>query len=79
MRLTILRMLSNTSLSAFSNSNAVGAATRSPAVRQVRSLSEQPQAGSPQGAVPSGKTLGTLPSVQPGRIMPRGSLLDLSV
>ena len=79
MRLTILRMLSNTSLSAFSNSNAVGSTARSAPVRQVRSLSEQPQAGGPQSPAPAGKALGTLPSVQPGRIMPRGSLLDLSV
>jgi hypothetical protein len=78
MRLTILRMLSTSSLSAFSNSNAVSSANRSSPVRPVRSLSEQPQAGGAQSTAPN-KTLGTLPSVQPGRVMPRGSLLDLSV
>jgi hypothetical protein len=79
MRLTIIRMLSNSSLSAFSSSNAVSSTQRTSSVQKVRSLSEQPQAATGASPVTPNKTLGTLPSVQPGRVMPRGSLLDLSV
>ncbi len=81
MRFTILRMISSNSLSAFSNSNAVGsnavgAVARPSAVRQVRTLTDQGQAGA---SVQPSKT-GPAPSdVAPTRVMPRGSLLDLSV
>ncbi len=78
MRLTIVRMISSSSLAAFSQSNAISSASRPSAVRQVRSLgTDSPAAPAPaqaQSKAPSG-----IPGAAPGRIMPRGSLLDLSV
>lgn len=73
-------MISNTSLSAFSVANGIGAARpqgagKAPGVQQARAQAESasPQAlqlrpgqQPPQGA-------------QPGQPLPRGSLLDLSV
>lgn len=78
MRLTIVRMISSSSLAAFSQSNAVPAASRTSPVRQVRSQGTDQQATSSAAQLPPNKTLGSL-SAAPARIMPRGSLLDLSV
>jgi hypothetical protein len=73
MRITILRMISTGSLSAFSASIAQ---TRLGQVQGVRALGTQPQAASPQ--VPTG-TPSQPPAQGAGQFLPRGSLLDLSV
>lgn len=84
MRVTILRMLSTNSLSAFSASvtqagigRGAAAANVGPITR-VRSPAgpDQPQAPStpPRIVLPEGAT-----APPTGRAMPRGSLLDLSV
>ena len=79
MRLTILRMISANSLAAFSNSNAVQSTNRTAALRQVRSLTDQAQASASPTQAQAGKPAGGITGAAPGRIMPRGSLLDLSV
>lgn len=76
----IPRMLSLGSLSAFSASVAGSGLGQARPVQQVRGASAQPQssAASPSPATPQqGGGAGTLSL--PGRILPRGSLLDLSV
>ena len=78
MHATILRMLSTGSLSAFSASVAQAGLGL---VQQARAASSQPLQASPatpqsSSSGSSGMSLGTPPS---GRVLPRGSLLDLSV
>jgi hypothetical protein len=77
MDLTILRMISTGSLSAFSASatNGVLGRVAAAAVRPVRAQASSPTNGV---AAAPGSRAGP-PQVQPGRILPRGSLLDLSV
>ncbi len=79
MQLTILRMISNGSLSAFSASVAqsgIGPLNASQPVQRIRAQAPPQSNGvsaSPGGGRP------TPPPVPPGQILPRGSLLDLSV
>jgi hypothetical protein len=78
MDLSILRMISTGSLSAFSAGATNGAIGRVPppeAIRQARAQSAPPP--NSLSAAPGGRT--TPPTVQPGQTLPRGSLLDLSV
>ena len=78
MDLTILRMISTGSLSAFSASatnGAIGPVAAPPAIRQVRAQSPSP----PSGLAASPGLRNFPPAVQPGQNLPRGSLLDLSV
>jgi hypothetical protein len=78
MHLTILRMISNGSLSAFSASlsqGGVGPVNAATAVQRVRA--QAPAQSSGVSAAPSGRP--QPPPVQPGQVLPRGSLLDLSV
>jgi len=78
MDVTILRMISTGSLSAFSagaTNGALGRIAPSAAMQQVRAQSSSPP--NSLAASPGGRSLP--PSVQPGQILPRGSLLDLSV
>jgi len=79
MRLTIVRMISSSSLAVFSQSSAIASAARPSAVRPVRSLTTGEPASPASVQAQPGKAAGSLPGVVPGRIMPRGSLLDLSV
>lgn len=72
MRLTVLRMLSTNSLSAFSSANAAPSVQRSNHVRPVRE-----QAGPAQQAAPAVKN--AIPNAMPRIAPPRGSLLNLSV
>jgi len=78
MQLTILHMISNGSLSAFSASLAnggIGAARGVSPVQRVRS-----QAPAQQSGVNASPSVRQPPaSAQPGQVLPRGSLLDLSV
>ena len=79
MQLTILRMISNGSLSAFSASvvqNGIGAVQPSTPVQRIRAQSPPPQANGMNGSA-AGRPMP--PPVQPGQVLPRGSLLDLSV
>ena len=79
MQLTILRMISNGSLSAFSASISQGGigGVHGPApVQRIRAQSPAPQATG-LSASPAGRPMP--PPVQPGQVLPRGSLLDLSV
>jgi|UniRef100_A0A8J4HBC8 hypothetical protein len=83
---TVLTMLSSTSLSAFSVASGVDQAQRSGAVQPVRNLpglagNSQPGNASSSQASPSGQPNQpfTLPNLTPGQILPRGSLLNLSV
>ena len=74
MRLTTIRMLSTNSLSAFSGATTTAPLDRGAAVRLVRDRAtpeQQPGAAAPDKL--------TLPSTPPTRLMPRGSLLNLSV
>ncbi len=73
MRLTTFRMLSTNSLSAFSGATTTAPLDRGAAVRLVRDRATQDQPGA---AAPDKLTL---PSTPPTRLMPRGSLLNLSV
>lgn len=73
MRLTVVRMLSTNSLSAFSGATTTPALDRSGAARLVRDRAPQDAAA----AAAPGKT--ALPDAPPTRLMPRGSLLNLSV
>jgi len=78
MNLSILRMISPGSLSAFSASasnGAVGRAAAPEAIQQVRALAPQPRNG--LAASPGGRNFP--PATQPSQNLPRGSLLDLSV
>jgi hypothetical protein len=77
MHVTILRMLSTGSLTAFSASVAQAGLGQIQPARAVGGQTQQ-ATPAPQSASPgsSSSTLGTGPS---GRILPRGSLLDLSV
>jgi hypothetical protein len=74
---TILRMLSTGSLTAFSTSVAQAGLGQIQPARAVGGQMQQ-AAPTPQSASPGspGNSLGTPSS---GRILPRGSLLDLSV
>ena len=77
MRITILRMLSSNSLSAFSSVGPVRPGNPA-AIRPVRA---QTQTG-PGSPAPAGTELGLapFPPRQPGeRVLPRGSLVDFSV
>ncbi len=72
MRWMILSMLSSASLSAFSASVLkAGFGTVQPSSPTLRPFSAQPQSAAPS-APPQG-------APAPGGVMPRGSLLDLSV
>ncbi|HTW26123.1 MAG TPA: hypothetical protein VME92_03270 [Acetobacteraceae bacterium] len=80
MHFTVLRMLSGTSLSAFSSANATGAAQRPAAIQQVRALSgSDGQTGSAKAGAGGLKSLPAPSDPSTLRLMPRGSLLDLSV
>ncbi len=76
MRLIILSMLSSSSLSAFSAAINPSPVSQTPRPRPVRSVGNEAQA-SP--AVATSGTTGGIPKVAPGQILPRGSLLNLSV
>ncbi len=76
MRDTIQRMISSGSLSAFSVSASNGAVGGPRAIQQVQAQRSAPQQAAPVGA--AGQTR-PQPQASPGQIMPRGSLLDLSV
>lgn len=84
MRLTILRMISTNSLSAFSTHPAAAGATGAgrltgAAVVQQARAQQQPTPSQASG-VPSSHGPRPLPqSLAPGQVLPRGSLLDLSV
>ena len=80
MQFTILRMLSSGSLSAFSASVTASSLGQARRVHPVRGASAQPQSSAPSSsqAAPS-QGGGTGAGALPGRILPRGSLLDLSV
>jgi hypothetical protein len=72
----MLHMISTGSLSAFSAGATNGAIGRVPspaAIQQARAQSSAP----PLAASPGGRA--NPPAVQPGQVLPRGSLLDLSV
>ncbi len=73
MRLTVLRMLSTSSLQAFSSATTTPIDRAAPAnpVRLVRATPDQPARASAAPTLPTGFP----PSVPP----PRGSLLNLSV
>lgn len=78
MHLTILHMISNGSLSAFSASvakGALGPVNAATPVQRIRAQAPSQPAG--VATAPGGRS--TPPPVQPGQILPRGSLLDLSV
>lgn len=72
MHLTVLRMLSSNSLSAFSSATTTSSVQRPNSVRLVREQASPAQQGAPlvKNAVPK-----DMPSIAP----PRGSLLNLSV
>ena len=71
MHVTVLRMLSTNSLSAFSSATTTSAASGSKPVRLVREISPIQGAGNTaKNAVPN-----AMPAIAP----PRGSLLNLSV
>jgi hypothetical protein len=79
MQLTILRMISNGSLSAFSASVAQSGMTAiqgAAPVQRIRSQSSAPQTNGLSGPA-AGRPMP--PPTQPGQVLPRGSLLDLSV
>jgi len=78
MQLTILRMISNGSLSAFSASVAqsgITAVQGAAPVQRIRAQSSPPQTNGLSGS--AGRPMP--PPTQPGQVLPRGSLLDLSV
>ncbi len=84
---TVLTMLNNASLSAFSVASGIQQNLRPGAILPVRDLTNtmiNGQSSSGQQAAPqmtpstSGQPF-SLPSAQPGQILPRGSLLNLSV
>ena len=79
MQLTILRMISNGSLSAFSASvaqNGIGSVNASAPIQRIRAQAP-PQSNGVTAAPGGGRPMP--PPVQPGQALPRGSLLDLSV
>jgi len=75
----IIRMLSPSSLAAFSAGIAQSGFGRTQAVQGVRAVgSQQPQSTSPAAplaAAPTARDSGAVPN----QLLPRGSLLDLSV
>jgi hypothetical protein len=75
MDLTLLRMISTGSLSAFSAGATNGALGQLGAVRPARAQAPPPTDG--VAAAPG--TRASPPASEPGKIAPRGSLLDLSV
>jgi len=83
MDLTMLRMISTGSLSAFSagaTNGAIGSVAPATAIRPIATQQVRAQSSSPPNglsASPGGRSLP--PAVQPGQTLPRGSLLDLSV
>ena len=78
MHMTILRMISNGSLSAFSTSLANGGIGVVQPVPQVqRARAQTPVQAPGVNASPSARQ--PPPPAQPGQVLPRGSLLDLSV
>jgi hypothetical protein len=77
MRLIIFRMLSSTSLSAFSASVAPGRVDGPAAIRPIRDLTGSSRASSAAASTAPSAKPGITP--QPGQILPRGSLLNLSV
>lgn len=78
MRLIILSMLSSSSLSAFSAAINPNPVSQPPRLRPVRSVGSEPQASSAVSTSGAGAT-GGIPSVAPSQMLPRGSLLNLSV
>ncbi len=76
MRPRLLRMISPHSLSAFSASIANGGIAAAGPVQKARS--QQPPA---PGPAPAPQSTGPAPGTprQPGQLLPRGSLLDLTV
>jgi len=80
MQLTILRMLSGSSLSAFTTAVQARARQVGPldGISPVRGQPE-PRAGSPQQAPAAPRLEPLLSAPPPDRNLPRGSLLDLSV
>jgi hypothetical protein len=84
MRPTLLRMIAPSSLSAFSASNGVardaaagGISSASP-IQPVRAQSQVAPGRPGSGAAQSGGPQAP-PTLAPGQVLPRGSLLDLSV
>ena len=80
MRGTIQRMISNGSLAAFSASASNGAVSGPPPIRQpdlVNARAQAPQTGRTQSTSPPSGNLPAPPA--PGQIVPRGSLLNLTV
>ena len=80
MRSTILRMISNDSLSAFSINTPVSGpqpATRAPGAGALQVRAQSPQPPNPGVSLPGGRIAPQ--SLAPGQIVPRGSLLDVSV
>lgn len=81
MRLMIVRMLTSTSIAAFSTSVSPTGETNTRPIRPVRSSTTVPANTAPTSQVPvqaapgSGNDAGAPAS----RILPRGSLLDLAV
>ncbi len=84
MRASVLRMISTGSLSAFSASitngslgnGSLGGVAGAAPVQKVFAARSQPQQAAPAQQSAGGRPV---PQMAPGQIMPRGSLLDLSV
>jgi len=83
MRITIMRMIAHNVLAGFSTNAAAGSAAATSPIRPIRD--EKAVARSSPASTRSTDqpppTFSTKPpiSVQPGTVLPRGSLLDLSV
>jgi hypothetical protein len=83
MHFTILRMISNNSLSAFSigspvaGAQAAGRVNGPAAFQQARAQQQASQPAGSGASLPGGRV--SPQSLAPGQILPRGSLLDLSV
>ncbi len=76
MRTMILAMLSTSSLSAFSASVTQSRLDRLAAAQPARSAAPSQGSQNPAQAAPTGRGGASAP---PGQILPRGSLLDMSV
>lgn len=79
MRGTIIRMISNGSLAAFSASASNGRIVPQPPTRPPDIVKARVPASPPSRGQSAAPTNGGQPAPAPGQIVPRGSLLDLSV